>query len=291
MDRAVLAGGRTVASHRVLDAGRLGTTRPVQPGRLPGAGPKHGDGPESGSQSVDESQPAATSSTILTRAIAAAPTNCGPTRWARNSPGAAAYPLIPQPAGAVSGVLRFQRWAARRACATISMRCAAISGLKTARSRCARGRASTTTCCACRWRERPTSSCRSPIWCWRPRPWTGPEHESLFVGDEIDNYLPMASANHMTGNPWYSTECCAGVEPELRPDLSGHDHPDAPKLRRRHHQTRLSRLSVPRRRHIEVAGISQLRPGGLLERLGSTRALLGGRARCTTTTSRETSRC
>jgi hypothetical protein len=38
-----------------------------------------------------------------------------------------------------------------------------------------------------------------------------PEHESLFVGDEIDNYLPMASANHMTGNPWYSTECCAAA--------------------------------------------------------------------------------
>ena len=36
-----------------------------------------------------------------------------------------------------------------------------------------------------------------------------PEHENLFVGDEIDNYLPMASANHMTGNTWYSTECCA----------------------------------------------------------------------------------
>jgi alpha-L-rhamnosidase len=36
-----------------------------------------------------------------------------------------------------------------------------------------------------------------------------PEHENLFVGDEVDNYLPMASANHMTGNPWYSTECCA----------------------------------------------------------------------------------
>lgn len=36
-----------------------------------------------------------------------------------------------------------------------------------------------------------------------------PEHENLFVGDEIDNYLPMASANHMTGNSWYSTECCA----------------------------------------------------------------------------------
>ena len=38
-----------------------------------------------------------------------------------------------------------------------------------------------------------------------------PEHESLFVGDEIDNYMPMASANHMTGNPWYSTECCAAL--------------------------------------------------------------------------------
>ncbi len=38
-----------------------------------------------------------------------------------------------------------------------------------------------------------------------------PEHESLFVGDEVDNYLPMASANHMTGNSWYSTECCAAL--------------------------------------------------------------------------------
>lgn len=38
-----------------------------------------------------------------------------------------------------------------------------------------------------------------------------PEHENLFVGDEIDNYLPMASANHMTGNTWYSTECCAAL--------------------------------------------------------------------------------
>ena len=38
-----------------------------------------------------------------------------------------------------------------------------------------------------------------------------PEHENLFVGDEIDNYLPMASANHMTGNSWYSTECCAAL--------------------------------------------------------------------------------
>ncbi len=38
-----------------------------------------------------------------------------------------------------------------------------------------------------------------------------PEHENLFVGDEIDNYLPMASANHVTGNPWYSTECCAAL--------------------------------------------------------------------------------
>ncbi len=39
-----------------------------------------------------------------------------------------------------------------------------------------------------------------------------PEHESLFVADEVDNYLPIASANHMRGNPWYSTECCAAVE-------------------------------------------------------------------------------
>lgn len=36
-----------------------------------------------------------------------------------------------------------------------------------------------------------------------------PEHENLFASDEIDNYLPIASANHMTGNTWYSTECCA----------------------------------------------------------------------------------
>lgn len=36
-----------------------------------------------------------------------------------------------------------------------------------------------------------------------------PEHENLFASDEVDNYLPVASANHMTGNPWYSTECCA----------------------------------------------------------------------------------
>jgi hypothetical protein len=36
-----------------------------------------------------------------------------------------------------------------------------------------------------------------------------PEHENLFASDEIDNYIPIASANHMTGNPWYSTECCA----------------------------------------------------------------------------------
>ena len=38
-----------------------------------------------------------------------------------------------------------------------------------------------------------------------------PEHESLFTNDEVDNYLPIASANHMTGNPWYSTECCAAI--------------------------------------------------------------------------------
>ncbi len=35
-----------------------------------------------------------------------------------------------------------------------------------------------------------------------------PEHESL-VGDQIDVWRPIASANHVNGNPWYSTECCA----------------------------------------------------------------------------------
>ncbi len=35
-----------------------------------------------------------------------------------------------------------------------------------------------------------------------------PEHESLW-GDIVDTYKPIASANRMTGNPWYSTECCA----------------------------------------------------------------------------------
>jgi hypothetical protein len=38
-----------------------------------------------------------------------------------------------------------------------------------------------------------------------------PETESLFFGDEVDSFLPIASANHMTGNTWYSTECCAAV--------------------------------------------------------------------------------
>lgn len=36
-----------------------------------------------------------------------------------------------------------------------------------------------------------------------------PEHESLSGGDQIDVYRVMASANHMNGNTWYSTECCA----------------------------------------------------------------------------------
>jgi glycosyl hydrolase family 106( putative alpha-L-rhamnosidase) len=36
-----------------------------------------------------------------------------------------------------------------------------------------------------------------------------PEHESLAGGDQIDVYRVMASANHMNGNTWYSTECCA----------------------------------------------------------------------------------
>jgi hypothetical protein len=35
------------------------------------------------------------------------------------------------------------------------------------------------------------------------------EYESLTGSDQTDVYRPMASANHMTGNTWYSTECCA----------------------------------------------------------------------------------
>jgi hypothetical protein len=35
-----------------------------------------------------------------------------------------------------------------------------------------------------------------------------PEHESL-VGDNIDIWRAIASANSWTGNPWYSEECCA----------------------------------------------------------------------------------
>ncbi len=38
-----------------------------------------------------------------------------------------------------------------------------------------------------------------------------PETESLFFGDEVDRYLPIASANHVTGNTWFSTECCAAL--------------------------------------------------------------------------------
>jgi alpha-L-rhamnosidase len=38
-----------------------------------------------------------------------------------------------------------------------------------------------------------------------------PETEDLWFGDEVDNYLPLASAPHLTGNPWYSIECCAVV--------------------------------------------------------------------------------
>jgi hypothetical protein len=38
-----------------------------------------------------------------------------------------------------------------------------------------------------------------------------PETESLFFGDEVDSYLPLASANHVTGNTWFSTECCAAL--------------------------------------------------------------------------------
>ena len=37
------------------------------------------------------------------------------------------------------------------------------------------------------------------------------EYESLTGSDQTDLYRPMASANHMTGNTWYSTECCADL--------------------------------------------------------------------------------
>ncbi|MFD7134305.1 glycosyl hydrolase [Streptomyces sp. NPDC059894] len=38
-----------------------------------------------------------------------------------------------------------------------------------------------------------------------------PETETLWFGDEVDNYLPEASANHMTGNKWYSIEGSAAL--------------------------------------------------------------------------------
>jgi hypothetical protein len=37
------------------------------------------------------------------------------------------------------------------------------------------------------------------------------EFESLTGSDQADLYRTMASANHMTGNTWYSTECCAAL--------------------------------------------------------------------------------
>ena len=36
-----------------------------------------------------------------------------------------------------------------------------------------------------------------------------PEHESLCGEDEVDIFRPIASVNHMSGNTWYSIECCA----------------------------------------------------------------------------------
>ena len=36
-----------------------------------------------------------------------------------------------------------------------------------------------------------------------------PETETLWFGDSVDSYLPIASANHMDGNTWYSCECSA----------------------------------------------------------------------------------
>jgi hypothetical protein len=36
-----------------------------------------------------------------------------------------------------------------------------------------------------------------------------PETETLWFGDSVDSYLPIASANHMDGNTWSSCECSA----------------------------------------------------------------------------------
>ena len=58
-----------------------------------------------------------------------------------------------------------------------------------------------------------------------------PETESLWFGDEVDNYLPIASAAHVLGNPWYLTECCAVVNSILCAELSGHAEPDAQEFR------------------------------------------------------------
>ena len=105
-----------------------------------------------------------------------------------------------------------------------------------------------------------------------------PEHENLFVGDEVDNYLPMASANHMTGNPWYSTECCAALGQATPQTFQDADHPHAPELRGRHHQADLSRLSLPGRRDVEMAGLSQLRARRVSPTPGA-RAIPSGRTR------------
>ena len=74
------------------------------------------------------------------------------------------------------------------------------------------------------------------------------EYESLTGSDQTDLYRTMASANHMTGNTWYSTECCAVAERELRPDGAGRDHQDEPRVRRRRQPDRLPRPPVHRLR-------------------------------------------
>ena len=103
-----------------------------------------------------------------------------------------------------------------------------------------------------------------------------PEHENLFVGDEVDNYLPMASANHMTGNPWYSTECCAALGQAYAETFQDAIIRMHRSFVGRHYQAGVSRLSLPGWRHVEMAGLSQLRPGGVLQCMGSAQSLLGG---------------
>ena len=163
-----------------------------------------------GSQRVDESQPAATSSTIPTRATAAAPTNSGPIRWLRSSRRRRQYPLIPNLPALFREFFDFNDGSAPR----VRNDFYAVRGDLWIETQLQPLRA---------WARKYNNVLRVQVegeanlivpitdMVLATAAVDRPEHESLFVGDEIDNYLPMASANHMTGNPWYSTECCPAL--------------------------------------------------------------------------------